>query len=519
VTALSADRLAKLGGAAKAPAVFTPSPQQADFFGWVQNGSGSCVLEAVAGAGKTTTLVHALGLMRGDVFFGAYNKAIAEEIRSRVANVAAKVDVSTFHAAGFRFWRRAAPNVKVEGAKCRDIFRSAFSGANPALRPLEAPVLRLVSLAKQAGLHVLQAETREAWDGLIEHFNLEIPRDQLRGTDRTTEAVDLASRVLRISNETCSGVIDYDDMIYAPLVHNARVWAHDWVLVDEAQDTNATRRELALRMLKKSGRLVAVGDPHQAIYGFTGADFDALDLIAARTNAIRLPLTVTYRCPKKVVEFAQTWVDHIQAHATAPEGVVRNAGIKDLAKEARPGDAVLCRFNAPLVTHVYALIAAGIPARIEGREIGQGLKDLATRWKTESLTKLASYLETYAESETAKLRAKDKESQAVTLEDKVTCLNVLIARVREKTRGAGAVADLLAEIDALFADTAEGTPRPQVTFSSIHKAKGREWGRVVWLETGASPWARLDWERAQEDNLCYVAATRAKVELVLMPAK
>lgn len=516
---LSPANLAKLGGPAKAAAPFTPSVQQADFFGWVSTGSGSCVLEAVAGAGKTTTLVHALSLMKGDVFFGAYNKAIAEEIRSRVRPVAgAKIDVSTFHAAGFRFWRRAAPNVKVEGAKCRNIYRDAFSGPNPALRPLEACVLQLVSLAKQAGFGVLVTETREAWAQIVDHFDIEIPRDTLRGTDQSAAAIDMASRVLRISNETCAAVIDFDDMIYAPLLHNARVWAHDWVLVDEAQDTNATRRALALRMLKRGGRLVAVGDPHQAIYGFTGADSDALDLIGAAVNARRLPLTVTYRCPKKVVEFAQGWVSHITAHESAPEGVVRNAPLNALATEARPGDAVLCRFTAPLVTHVYSLIAAGVPARIEGREIGEGLKALATRWKTESLAKLESYLEAFVESEGAKLRAKEKESKAAALEDKVTCLRVLMERVRKADPKAG-VAALLAEIDNLFADTAEGTPRPQVTFSTIHKAKGREWGRVVWLETGASPWARKAWELAQEDNLCYVAATRAKSELVLMPAK
>ena len=59
---------------------FKPSVQQANFFEWVVKGSGSCVIEAVAGSGKTTTIIEGLKLMKGDVFFGAYNKNIADEI-------------------------------------------------------------------------------------------------------------------------------------------------------------------------------------------------------------------------------------------------------------------------------------------------------------------------------------------------------------------------------------------------------------------------------------------------------
>lgn len=488
-----------------------PSPQQASFFSWVAAGTGSCVLEAVAGAGKTSTLVHGLTLMAGDVFFVAYNKAIAEEIKARVqVNPNAKIDVSTFHAAGYRFWRRVAKDVKIDGHKVRNIFRAAVE-RNPAYAAYESSVLALVSLGKQAGLGALTPANEESWMALVDHHDIEAPESE--GRPGVEMLIRLAHKTLQASVELDHTVIDFDDMIYAPLLHNARVWQHDWVLVDEAQDTNATRRALALRMLKRGGRLVAVGDPRQAIYGFTGADSDALDLIAAATDAVRLPLTVTYRCPKAVVAHAQQWVSHITAHETAPEGSVKTGALKDLAKLATPGDAVLCRLTAPLITNVYTFIAAGIPARVEGREIGEGLKALATRWKVKSLTQLSTYLDAYVESEAAKLRAKDRESKAVALEDKVACLNVIIGRVRTRAPNA-TVDELRAEIDNLFgpADAA----KPAVTFSTIHKAKGREWNRVVWLVTGPSPWARKQWQQVQEANLCYVATTRAKSELVLV---
>lgn len=488
----------------------TPSPQQQAFYDWIDNEQGSCVLEAVAGAGKTTTLIQALSRMKGDVFFGAFNKNIADEIKSRVPrDLEAKVDVSTMHAAGFRFWRRVAKTVKVDGNKCRTIFREA-SDKFTEYRPFEQAALSLVSLAKQSGFGCLVRATEQSWAGLIEHHDIECPPLQ-DGRDSQQLVVSLAQKTLQRSIERDMEVVDFDDMIYAPLYHNVKVWEHDWVLVDEAQDTNATRRALALRMLKRGGRLVAVGDRHQAIYGFTGADADALDLIATAVNAKLLPLTTTFRCPKAVVAYSRAWVKHIEAAATAPEGSVAQGELAKLSELARPGDAVLCRFNAPLLQNVYAFIAKGIPARVEGREIGAGLKALATRWKARSLLQLANYLEAYLESETGKLRAKEKESKAAALEDKVACLHVVIARV--KANGGTTVDDLCAEIDKLFGD---GESKEMVVFSSIHKSKGREWNRVVWLQTGPSPWARKAWEQQQESNLCYVAATRSKNELVLV---
>lgn len=491
---------------------FLPSPQQATYFTWITDDTGSCVLEAVAGAGKTSTLIYGLTLMSGTVFFGAYNKKIAEEIASR-AVARPGLFISTMHAAGFKAWRRFAKNVQVNGDKCRDIFRFAAE-KYPEYKPFEGPVLQLVSLAKQAAVGISKpAAERATWQALIDHFDIEC-LDEDSGVDNTELVIKLARKVLERSIERDTEVVDFDDMIYAPLVHNVKMFEHDWVLIDEAQDTNESRRLLALRMLKRGGRLVAVGDRHQAIYGFTGADSDSLDLIARAVNAKQLPLTTTFRCPKAVVTYSQQWVSHIQAAETAPEGVVSHAVSADLATVAVPGDAILCRFNAPLIKYVYKFIAAGIPAKVEGREIGNGLKTLARRWKAKKLTTMLEKLDTYAERETAKFRAKEQESKAAAVEDKVNCLKVIIERVLKTDPNTSTPVDRVCqEIDAIFT---EGGDQKVVLFSSIHKSKGREWHKVVWLQTGPSGWARMAWEQEQEANLCYVAATRAKHELVLV---
>ena len=498
--------------------MFTPSIQQQGFFNWVTKESGSAVLNAVAGAGKTTTLIKALELMFGTVFFGAYNKKIAEEIQSR-ATMRQGLDISTMHAAGFKFLRRAFPKVRVDGDKCRTIFREACvrnagRDGRCGYEKFEGVVLKLVGLAKQAGLGILKPiGERTSWMELVEHFDVEV-FDEETGTDNTTMILALAKKTIEASINLDHEVADFDDMIFATLYHKVKVFEYDWVLIDEAQDTNATRRALALRMLKRGGRLVAVGDRHQAIYGFTGADADSLDLIAQSVSAKQLPLTITYRCPKAVVAYAQQYVQHIQAAETAPEGVVTVAQSADLITLAVPGDAILCRFNAPLIKYVYKFIAAGIPAKVEGRDIGNGLKQLARRWKVKSLQTLGDKLDTYLERETAKFRAKEQESKAIAVEDKVSCLKVIIDRVFKTDPSTKQPVDrVVAEIDSIFVDDANAKV---VTFCSIHKGKGREWHKVVWLQTGPSGWARKEWEQEQEINLCYVAATRAKHELVLV---
>ena len=67
------------------PAKHQPSPQQIAVYDWTSNGTGSAVIEAVAGAGKTTTLINLLDRTNGEVAFMAYNKKIAEEIAIKAA--------------------------------------------------------------------------------------------------------------------------------------------------------------------------------------------------------------------------------------------------------------------------------------------------------------------------------------------------------------------------------------------------------------------------------------------------
>ena len=104
------------------------------------------------------------------------------------------------------------------------------------------------------------------------------------------ESADAAFEVMRHSR-AMTQVVDYDDMLWVPYVDKLPVPQFDYVFLDETQDMNAAQLYLVLEAVKAGGRVIAVGDPRQAIYGFRGADSGAMDNITqalAITDAVTL---------------------------------------------------------------------------------------------------------------------------------------------------------------------------------------------------------------------------------------
>lgn len=488
------------------------SQQQQACFDWVQMGQGSVVVEAVAGAGKTTTLVEMVRRMRGSVNLLAFNAKMGKELKTRTADLR-NVHAGTFHSFGLRALSRVLGKFEVEEKKSLRIVQEMLEDTDEdEIEGLKPAVVQLVGLAKQMGFLVrgmVESPTARHWEGLVEKHDImeRLPEDVTIG-----QVTRLSAQVLRASCEDLR-TIDFDDMVYLPLLRQLRFYPADWVLIDEAQDTNPTRREFARRMLSPTGRLVAVGDPRQAIFGFTGADHDSLDRIRETFSAGTLRLSVTYRCPKTVVRLAREHVQHIEAAPTAPDGRHLEIEYDELASVVEPGDAILCRFNRYLVSTCFRLIRAGKPAKIEGRAIGEGLAALAGRWKARTLDVLETRLATYFEREIGKAKAKDNDARVEALADQQATMEVLVARGRELK--ITSVAALQEMIRGMFDDV--GASQRLVVLSSVHRSKGLEWERVFILgrrQMMPARSAKQDWQQLQEANLIYVALTRAQGTLV-----
>jgi superfamily I DNA/RNA helicase len=306
-------------------------------------------------------------------------------------------------------------------------------------------------------------------------------------------------------------VISFDDMIYIPLVMNLRFSTYNWVCVDEAQDSNWCRRQMALRMVAPGGRLFFVGDDMQAIFGFTGADNDSLDQIKKEFRCTVFPMTVTRRCCKAVVTLAQTIVPDFKAHEGNKEGSTTEITEEDFDNMTLVSgeDAIICRNTAPLVKAAYKLIAKGVAAHVEGKEIGRDLIALLDRWKSiKTIVALKDKLNEYLEREVQKMMAAKKEMAADALADKVET----IFTIMETLPSNATVETLRQDIQDLFADTPAGTRPATVSLMTAHRSKGREFKRVFGWGVAAyfpSRFAKQAWQIEQEDNLQYVLYTRA----------
>lgn len=473
------------------------SAHQTALFDWAESGTGNIIVIARAGSGKTTTGVETVKRMCGSHVYMAFNKAIANELSSRGAN--GKTFHSLCFSAALRFKgaREATPN------KLTALMRENFD--EHTRRIYGSFMTRLVGLARNAGVGAgILPNLPHVWEDLAERHDLEPDS----GSANIQQGVDLSMLLLELSDD--SPLVDFDDMLYLVVKHDLNLPKFDNVLVDEGQDTNAIQRAIIRKIMHKFSRLAVIGDDAQAIYGFRGADSDSMELIKQEFSCVEMPLTVTYRCPRAVVEYAQQWVEDIQAAPGATDGSVIEMDTWS-TKVFGPCDMVVCRTTKPLVSLAYRLIRDRIPANVMGRDIGQGLRKLVERMNARGIDNMIERLQAYTAREVAKALAKDDESKAESIRDKTDCIICIADGLPETDY---TVPALIRAIESLFTDTVTTA----VTLATIHRAKGLEANRVFWLNRSKCPskWAKQDWQKQQEDNLCYVAATRAKQELVLI---
>jgi len=474
-----------------------PSPFQQAIFDYIDNSSHSLIIEAVAGSGKTTTIVEAVSrLPSQDYIFLAFNKSIAEELKFR------GVKASTFHALCFaELNSRLSKRPKVDSRKVPGIFQ-AIATETEQEEYWEIP--KLVSLGKNSALTT--DSSNEEWEDIIDSHELSFPS--------VSHAVSLAERVLRISNARLD-VIDFDDMLYIPWLKNFRIKSYATVFVDEAQDTNALQLALLQSIVDPfGGRLIAVGDERQAIYGFRGAGTGSMAAIEQRFGCTRLPLSISYRCSKAVVAQAKVLVPQIEASETAPEGNAAEVTSWAL-RHLKPGTAVICRVNKPLIKLAWRLVQAGQPIRYLGRDLVKGMKKLIEKHgKHVNMETLVVRLEAERDKEILQAEKKGKTSLIPGIEDRYGSILALAAELPHHATPA----DLVTAISRIFTETDSGG----VTLCTVHKSKGLEWGSVFILDRNhymPHPRVREGWQLQQEINMLYVAITRAKQNLLFISSE
>ena len=499
---------------------FEITPQHRAIYDWCADPARrALIIQARAGSGKSTTLIEMLRLIppTQSATFLAFNKSAATEIGEKAARKGLtrdNVDFRTLNSAGFRAVARRfkGGRINVDGDKVVKNLRENLSGDD--FKIFGFIVRDLVSAAKSQGLVPAEFkdarrtvdDTDDAFFEFSERFQIDAPGDTPRLWGR---AFDLARKVLTRGLRDAS-TIDFDDQLYLPFALRLPFWRVDWLLVDEAQDLNVVQRVLLRDMVTTTGKLVAVGDNLQSIYGWRGSDCDSLGAIAREYGAETMPLSVTYRCPTSVVAIAKRWAPDIEAAPNAPAGMVSKLGADKIdGIDWRPDDLVICRNNAPIVRLAFRLIRRKVPCRVAGRDIGTGLRKLIDKLGPVDLIDLVEKIRDYQRKQQAIIlkRNPDADAALMALDDKCETIHVLAEE-------ATSLADLRSALESMFDDVTVG----RLTLSSIHRAKGAEAPRVFVLDPHLMPsrMARTADAKQQERNLMYVAVTRAREELVYL---
>ena len=472
------------------------------------------IVDAVAGSGKSTTAFEAARRInpvasidyatRGKKRVGylVFGRANRNEMMERAGD---SMEALTFHALGLRALRKVYPKLEVDKSGngvwgLIDELSERYAAANDW--KLKGAVKRLVGLCKQYDAR-LPADIAT----VLDTHDIDTPDDN--ATIEFAGAV-LAKQMAPSKLEA----VTFDDMCWLPKVWELPLEPYELVFVDEAQDLNNVQRWIAVHSAQ---RHVVIGDVNQAIYAFRGACGDSMgelrsdlaDHEGQNPWCIDMQLTRTRRCPFTHVELAQKLVPHIRALDDAPLGSVEVVGEAGAHQRALIGDLVLSRTNAPLIDCAWAILKRGVPAKVLGTDIGDGVVRLIDSCgECATVSALLTEAEDITNTKINEMRRANPErnrNRIAAAEDRLECLVAL-------SQGCATPDDLRNKISRLFTDKAE---QGMVTLGTIHRTKGMEAGRVWLLEAQGipHPMARGAVQMQQERNLLYIAITRAKYEL------
>jgi DNA helicase-2/ATP-dependent DNA helicase PcrA len=464
------------------------------------------LINAKAGSGKTTTLIRATEFTSTPTIYLAFAKANAEDLKSRLPDPKM---ARTINSLGHGMWMRSAPGAQMDFDKIEKIV-SRMTDLETRKR-FGYVIGKLVEKAKNAGIGLDSSVEARHFENFIVQGEWDID------TSDVSQVAELAAGAFRASVADIA-TLDFSDQIYGPIFQGWKFPSFGTVLVDEAQDLNYIQHQFLVRLAQQGARVIAVGDPNQAIYAFRGALHDSLDRMKRQFDMIELPLSVCYRCSEKVIKEAQRLVPGIQAREGAPEGAVLDrltevkkaivtswaSGEEDNSGEPQDpelwdeGWLVICRNNAPLFAAVMRHVRARRPCRVLSNAL-EGLSAFIRRLKPKDCEDLILKVERWREREVLAAEAKGMPWKAASIHDKA-------GTVIELASGFHSVY----EVTDLITQLAQSRSGP--VFATIHKAKGLEAPHTYLLRPDLvpSPWAKSEEDIQQENNLLYVAITRAQ---------
>ena len=494
------------------------SQEQKDIFEFAEKGIDNLIVQAVAGAGKTTTLVECVRRIGGNkkILLLAHNKSTRDTLKEKVKDKE-NVRIYTLHGLGWRLMQEhfnCTPAIDEEKYRkyiiknLDKLVGEEYKDLSTAKRQnYKSNIFDLVFKARQ-NLKVSEKEIRKL---AKKKYGMSLVADEAR----------VAADVLKWGAENRS-TVDYLDLLWFPseFGYFTKRYLADFIMLDEAQDVSLAQEDVVKRCMKRETRLFAFGDRDQLINSWAGSDEESFDHLKNpdefRRKAKELPLTTNYRCGKKIIEYARQYTDNnIHAKDDAEDGEVNfNVSLNSV----KDGDMVLCRNTAPLMKVYQKGVEQGKKMYFRGREGALDLQRAIDSANGETLDDIILDIKKRIIAIWERLAAETNldpkevvgDLSIVSLLDVIDALESFpkIIKTRE-------------DIESFISDVFTDETKDGIQLSTIHKAKGLEADNVFIICPSLIPckYAKLPWQLEEEKHLQYVMCTRPKNSLNFVSEK
>lgn len=466
------------------------------------------VINAVAGSGKTTTLLQLLEYCEHRTLFLAFNKSIQEEIQSKIEQKGLmQGKAMTLHSLGLQAVRNYYNKVIINNSKNFNIIKEIQKENKKFFKYMKWEdkiklTFTLLDMNDVSRLF-LTNDKKE----ILSHF-----KAMGKSTHIVPKLEELWQYFLSLREaiyEVKTGVeIDFIDMIYLPVKYDMEIPIKPYYLmVDEAQDLNLCQHKLVDNLIFQGDikKWIAVGDKNQSIYAFSGAYSNSFDLFTQRENTKEMTLDICYRCPKSVIDTVNEVYDVMKYHSKE-EGIVDTIDDIELIKD---NSMIVCRNSSPLISLYFQLIGLNKSCYIKGDDILKSIMKFLKPYTYYSVgdAKLEMF------RKLAELNNNKTDEGRLAIFNFKENFDNFLSLSKQLCSGAGTVQSLTERVSSLFVNKENA-----IILCTIHKAKGLESDIVYILEENLIPskFAVNQEQLKQEENLRYVARSRAKRELYFL---
>ena len=466
---------------------YAPTPQQQFCIESADNSRVTKII-ACAGGGKTSTLELIAKTQIKKSLYAAFNKVTAVEAAERFP---AHVTCQTTHSLAYAaFGRQLNPKL----TRPRGAYVNVAGTGSEIAKYYKLEGVKDVVTANALGMFVKKTVERFEQSALQDIAAWHVPKTDMESILETNP--ELSEYVLKAAKKMWADRINLSSKVlathdtYLKLYQMSKpVLPFDIIYCDEMQDATPCVIDIILSQ-PETTKLVAVGDPYQAIYGWRGA-VNALSMV----DGVEAALSKSFRYGNGIAAVATAILGN-KMIVTGRDDLTSIIGY-NVVDRTKPY-MYLFRTNAMLLLEAVAAIDRGEKVKVE-----IDVKDFVKVLESAQ----ALFYD----------RMKDVKHERI-----LPYPNWKTMKEEAKEGGGGELGRLVSIVEGRQADhiisVLEGYSAPDdaiATYTSCHKSKGRQCPQVILANDFKSNYVKGEWKGIgqAEENLLYVAATRAEFVL------